>query len=42
MIHSAETSEVRRITKKQKKCLDLDTFLDITISFSHLEKKIPF
>ena len=25
-----------------KKCLDLDTFLDAIISFSHLEKKFHF
>ena len=30
------------ISCKNKKYLDLDAFLDTIISFSHLEKKIPF
>ena len=30
------------ISCKNKKCLDSDAFLDTIISFSHLEKKIPF
>ena len=30
------------ISCENKKCLDLDAFLDTIISFSHLRKKIPF
>ena len=41
MTHSSETSEDRCIMKN-KKCLDLDVFLDTIISFSHLKKRIHF
>ena len=39
MTQSSETSDNRYVILK--KCLDLDAFLDVIISFSYLEKKNP-
>ena len=39
MTHSSEKQVKIDTSCKNKKCLDLDAFLDTIISISHLEKK---